>query len=131
MQDRPDAIIQDINGNKIGVEICHPFYDKQEAKLLLGRGLGFVGLQSSTGVIKRLNEEIAKKIEKFGNYSKEYPIILLLRLPAESLLQIDFINSPDHELKIPPNNYKGIYILMADPNCQERSWTQLFKAYSS
>lgn len=81
--DRPDAVLQDSRGSKLGLEITHLFYDAAEAKKLLGRPdsstAGPTGPISLAHLIAQLNELIRRKESKIKAYDPAYPISLLIR----------------------------------------------------
>lgn len=78
--DRPDAVLQDSRGGKLGVEITQLFYDASEAKALLGRPDGTVsGPITLARLIAQLNELIKRKEAKKQAYDPSYPISLLIR----------------------------------------------------
>jgi hypothetical protein len=114
-QEGPDAVIE-INGNRIGLEITHLYYDREEAKILLGRSdYKQHGLERFDTLIYELNELLKKKAMKSYTYNCDYPVSLLIRNGSPIFGLSDFRNSIDH-IYIPDNRYLNIWFLSRDDN---------------
>jgi len=76
----PDYILRNIEGNFIGLEVTHLFYNPEEAKMRLGRSTKEMhGLENSTNIIETLNELLKQKEKKIDKYNAPFPIELLIR----------------------------------------------------
>jgi hypothetical protein len=114
-QEGPDAIIE-VNGNRMGLEITHLYYDRDEAKILLGRSeYKKHGLERFDRFIYELNELLQKKAIKSYTYNCDYPVSLLIRNCSPIFGLSDFRNSIEH-ISIPDNKYLNIWFLSRDDN---------------
>lgn len=79
-QEKPDAVLMDSRGNKIGLEITHLFYSEQEARQLFQREhRSILCVESIDTLIESLNQLVLRKEAKSTGYSPDYPITLLIR----------------------------------------------------
>ena len=80
LQDQPDAVLEDEEGNPLGMEITHLFYDSLEAKMLMGKtDSRELPPEHLDFLIAGLNNLIHAKEEKRMYYSHDYPVSLLIR----------------------------------------------------
>lgn len=114
-QEGPDAVVE-INGVRVGLEITHLYYDKDEAKMLFGRSENKQhGLERFDRLIYELNELLQKKAIKSFTYNCEYQVSLLIRNGSPIYGLTDFKKSQDNIL-IPHNKYLNIWFLSRDDN---------------
>jgi hypothetical protein len=113
-QECPDFVLEDEQGNKIGVEVTHIFYDSEEAKMLLGRSDKKIhGLENFDTFIEELNKAFKKKGEKGNNYKSEYPLSLLIR-NASPLWGLEDIEHSLDKLHVPTDVYQEVWMLTRD-----------------
>lgn len=113
-RDKPDAVLQDSNRRKLGVEITHLFYDSEEAKMLLGRSKGNPHSDEVVELlIKELNNRIIKKEAKIESYSTEYPISLIIRNASPSFGMSDIL-SVKHLIYKPRGKFVNVWFVSRD-----------------
>ncbi|TGE34478.1 hypothetical protein [Desulfosporosinus sp. Sb-LF] len=113
-QERPDAIVVDESGRRLGIEVTYLFYDVTEAKMLLGRSEQQMhGLENFDCYIKVLNSLLEKKSIAGRGYSTEYPCSLLIRNSSPIWAKEDFCGAISR-IKVPINQYKNIWLLTRD-----------------
>lgn len=113
-QEQPDAVLQINEQDKLGLEITHLFYDELEAKILLGRSDQDPYVQETLDhLIEELNMLIRRKENKMDNYSKNYPIALLIR-NASLLFGMSDILSCRNRIYKPQNLFTQIWLLSRD-----------------
>lgn len=117
-RERPDAIVVDENGNGLGLEVTHLYYDVLEAKMLLCRSEqkrhGKVsGPENFDDYIKVLNSILAQKLKTVLGYSTEYPCSLLIRNASPIWTKEDFVKAIA-KIYAPKSQYKDIWLLTAD-----------------
>ncbi|KUO53515.1 MAG: hypothetical protein APF76_11945 [Desulfitibacter sp. BRH_c19] len=113
-QERPDAILEDPEGNRLGMEVTHLFYDELKAKILLGKS-------NSTGhktesfykYLDVLNDLLDKKAKTGLNYPIGYPCSLLIRDTSPVWTKEDF-EEANSLIKLPQKVYKDIWLLTQD-----------------
>jgi len=123
--DKPDSIITNARGEKVGIEIAHLFYDAEEAKYTLGRG-NTNSKKILRNYILSLNAILIKKEKKWQDYlchCCHCPVWLLIR-SASQLLSYEIIEAYKKDLYIPPQSYEHIWLLLDNPDMLER-WTTL------
>jgi len=114
MTDRPDAILEDQDGTRIGLEVAHLFYPGgREARLLLRRATGVHGVQTFDRLIDELNRLLYKKAEARSGYACPYPVLLLIRNASPIWSGPDFIKARDM-LRAPVGVYHEIWLLARD-----------------
>ncbi|MFC3771049.1 hypothetical protein [Paenibacillus sp. GCM10012303] len=115
--DRPDAILQDSRGTKIGLEITHLFYDAAEAKALLGRpdngASGPASPLSLAHLIAQLNALIKRKESKKQSYDPSYPISLLIR-NASPTFRLSEIWAAREHIRKPNDQFMDTWFLTRD-----------------
>lgn len=121
-QERPDAILEDIEGNRIGMEITHLFYDELKAKILLGRA-NYPGHKTEIfqNYLHALNTLLDKKGRIGLNYPIGYPCSLLVRDTSPIWTMEDFQKARSL-IKTPEKVYKDIWLLTQD---QASKWRLL------
>lgn len=113
-QERPDAIVEDENGKRLGLEVTHLFYDDLEVKMLLGRSEQQThGLETFENEIKKLNILLEKKGRTGLGYSNEYPCSLLIRNSSPIWTKEDF-EGVISRIKPPRSLYQDIWFLTRD-----------------
>lgn len=124
-QERPDVILEDPEGNRIGMEVTHLFYDELEAKILLGKSNDSGHkIESFYKYLNVLNELLNKKGKTGLNYPIGYPCSLLVRDTSPVWTKEDF--EAASSIIIPPKKvYKDIWLLTQD---KTSTWS-LFKIY--
>lgn len=111
MQERPDSVLEAGQGNRLGMEITHLFYDSDEAKKLLGRSKSKKDVtKSPEKLIDELNELISRKESKKKLYSSDYPISLLIRNMSPLYTMSDFIAASEHIYK-PNHVFEDVWFL--------------------
>lgn len=113
-QERPDAIVEDGNGKRLGLEITHLFYDELEAKMLLGRSQQQIhGLENFDDHLKELDCLLEKKVRTGLGYSTQYPCSLLIRNASRIWTKEDF-DGVISKIKPTRSLYKDIWLLTTD-----------------
>ena len=79
-REKPDAVLMDSHGRKLGMEITHLFYSEEEARQMFQqRHRSFVCIDSFQHLLDGLNQQLARKEAKSVGYSRKYPLALLIR----------------------------------------------------
>ncbi|WNQ12399.1 hypothetical protein MJA45_04945 [Paenibacillus aurantius] len=117
-QEKPDAVIQDARGNKLGVEITHCFYDSHEARRVLGRQHKVReeeehAWETLDTLIAELNKLIRRKEEKKAHYVDHYPIALLIRNASLSFGMSDILKYREMLCK-PGGAFTHVWFLSRD-----------------
>lgn len=115
-QERPDVILEDENGNLLGLEITHVYHDHQEAKILLGRSpTNFSGLQSLDGLLSQVNAQLQAKASTAATYPAEFPIVLVARVASPIFTWHDLNQAlKDGHVSVPPSPFSEIWLLVRD-----------------
>lgn len=110
-QDKPDAVLMDSRGRKLGLEITHLFYDQEEARQqFLHRHQSFVCVESFDHLVDELNRLVARKEGKSQGYNHEYPLGLLIRNLSLNFGWNDFDKAWDR-IKPPSEAFTDIWFL--------------------
>lgn len=115
--DRPDAILEAPDGSRIGVEITHLFYDRQEAEMLLGRSRtrGPHGGERFSDLLGELDRLICKKAEQIGEYRCPYPVVLVVRAASPIFSGQDFEAAEARgEIRVPEGAFHEVRLLAGD-----------------
>ncbi|RLC36773.1 hypothetical protein DRH29_03825 [candidate division Kazan bacterium] len=120
--DKPDFIAED-DGQMLGVEVTHLFYDDNEAKILLGRADKRIsGIMKADELIKTLNIKLADKVEQAAKYDFKNRMILVIRVASPVFDKSDF-DREENSIKVPQSVFSEIWMLFYDTNTQ--SWSDL------
>ncbi len=113
-QERPDAILEDVEGNLLGVEITHAYHDSEEAKILLGRSItDFSGLQSFDELLAVVKDRISDKAGKIPSYGCPYPISLIVRVASPIFTFSQFRDALRRkQLKVSKGSIHEVWILV-------------------
>lgn len=120
-QEKPDAVLMDTRGNKLGLEITHLFYSEQEARQLFQqehRSIIFC-VESIDTLIDSLNQLVLRKEAKSAGYSSDYPLALLIRNLSPSFGWSDF-NQAWEKIKTPTAAFTEIWLLTRDRPAKEQ-----------
>ncbi len=82
LQERPDAVLEDRAGAKLGMEITHLYCSEEEARELMGHAGSEKSVLAACTfdvLLRALNERVRRKQEKRKAYQDGYPISLLIR----------------------------------------------------
>ncbi|HEY0828343.1 MAG TPA: hypothetical protein VGE40_09630 [Bacilli bacterium] len=110
-QEKPDAVLQDSRGHKLGVEITHLFYNESEARQLLKvPPQSFVCIETFDNLVEALNQLILRKEAKSQGYNHNYPLALLIRSLSNNFGWSDFNYAWDKVLK-PSSAFTEIWFL--------------------
>ncbi|MEW6178806.1 MAG: hypothetical protein AB1522_02650 [Chloroflexota bacterium] len=114
--ERPDALLEDSTGTRLGLEITHVYHDDQEAKILLGRShTEFSGLQSFNGLLDVLQSRIRKKQKDANSYPCPYPLLLLVRVVSPVFTWRDFQDAlRNGRIQLQPSAFKEVWLLARD-----------------
>ncbi|WP_135555754.1 hypothetical protein [Paenibacillus cymbidii] len=113
-QDKPDAVLMDSRGCKLGLEITHLFYDQEEARQqFLHQHRSFVCIESFAHLVEELNQLLARKEAKSRGYNHEYPLALLIRNLSLNFGWNDFDSAWD-AIKAPSEAFTDIWFLARD-----------------
>lgn len=113
-QERPDAIVEDEDGNRLGIEVTYLFYDVIEVKMLLGRSeQESHEPENLEEYIKVLNSLLEKKAKAGKGYSTDYPCSLLIRSASPIWTKEDF-GRISSKIKAPQSQFKEIWLLTRD-----------------
>jgi hypothetical protein len=114
LQEKPDAVLEDDRLGKLGLEITHLFYDKEEAMAVLGKSEeSGNGVQLLNVLIQELNDRIAEKEGKKSGYSEDYPVSLLIR-NASTLYDMSDILRVKERIREPNGVFEDIWFLSRD-----------------
>ena len=113
-QERPDAVLEDAQGNLLGVEITHAYHDSEEAKVLLGRSItDFSGLQSFDELLAVVKDRISDKSGKISSYGLPYPISLIVRVASPIFTFAQFRDAlATQQLKISKGSIHEVWTLV-------------------
>ncbi|MBP1995314.1 hypothetical protein [Paenibacillus eucommiae] len=121
MHDKPDAVLQDSRGRKLGVEITHLFYDQMEARQLFQhQHRSFVCIESFDNLVQELNQLVVRKEAKSAGYSHQYPLALLIRNLSINFGWNDFNQAWD-KVRKPSSAFTDIWFL-ARNHSQPDQW---------
>jgi len=111
--ERPDTILEAPDGSRIGVEITHLYYDRQEAEMLLGRGRGVPhGLEMFSALLDKLHKLIRRKAEKASRYPCPYPVVLVVRVASPVFSGQDFETAKARgEIRVPEGAFHEVWLL--------------------
>ncbi|PPQ49029.1 hypothetical protein C5G87_10580 [Paenibacillus peoriae] len=114
-RESPDFVLRNSEGELLGIEVAHLFYDFEEAKMLLGRSSNNThGLEMNNELINILNNLLKQKEKKVLKYEGIYPIALVIRNASPIFGMSDFIR--DKELIYKPIIYKSVWFVSKDGN---------------
>ena len=119
-KDKPDLLIKDSKTEEvIGVEVSHLYYDKKEAKMLLGRSTEKNhGLMNSDSAIKELNSLLNKKVKQAENYNYDKKLFLVIRVTL-IIFNKDTFDMFNDKITIPENNFDQIWLNFYDRSIQD------------
>jgi len=122
-QEKPDAVLMDSRGNKLGLEITHLFYSEQEARQLFQREHRSIicveSIESIDTLINSLNQLVLRKEAKSSGYSSDYPLALLIRNLSPSFGWSDF-NLAWDKIAAPSGAFTEIWLLTKDHSAKEQ-----------
>jgi len=122
-QEKPDAVLMDSRGNKLGLEITHLFYSQQEARQLFQREhrsiICIESIESIDTLIESLNQLVLRKEAKSTGYSSDYPLALLIRNLSPSFGWSDF-NLAWDKIAAPSGAFTEIWLLTKDHAATEQ-----------
>ena len=123
-RDRPDFIIEDkIQDKKFGVEITHLFYDKDEAKDLLGHDSTLSSkVENIEHYIHILNLILTKKAEKAKGYLHDFDLVLLVGITS-TLFNRDDFEVAQEDILVPENQFSTICLVFF--NELNQNWEDL------
>jgi hypothetical protein len=124
-RDRPDFLIADAFGEKIGIEMTHLYYDREQAKTSLGRGEKekFHGTMRTGELITALNTLLESKAAQAAKYNFGNRLFLVIRntSPIHELADFEMF---EEDIHIPPSHpFSHIWLLCQDP--MTNKWTGL------
>src|SRR5690606_39026187 len=112
--DKPDAVLQYANRNKLGLEITHVFYNADEARRLLGRSDHFEDYPKSLDKwVEELNALIKRKEQKIESYDQGFPVALLIRNSSPDI-GMSQILSKKEQIYRSANKFENIWLLSRD-----------------
>lgn len=119
-QEKPDAVLMDVRGNKLGLEITHLFYSEQEARQLFQREhRSIICVESIDTLIESLNQLVLRKEAKSAGYSSDYPLALLIRNLSSSFGWSDFNQTWD-KIVTPTAAFTEVWLLTRDRPAKEQ-----------
>lgn len=111
IQECPDALIKNSDGNILGLEVTHLFYDFLEAQIVLGKIKSkAIRHEEFTILLNGLNELLKKKVKKLSKYKNENPCVLLIRNTSLVFGINDFIDNRE-KINIPENDFQSIWLV--------------------
>ncbi len=114
LQDRPDAILEALDGTRRDLEITSLFTDDEEAKILLGRSSSLChGIQSSDEALLRLNTRLAEKERQGASYQCRHPMLLVIRVASPIFTSPDFERFRD-DIHVPRGVFSETWLLFPD-----------------
>ena len=122
-QDKPDCLLQDVvTREHVGVEVTHLYYDRNEAKMVLGRlPKQPYGVMTLDQYIEKLNAEMAKKANRAAKYNHEGKLILLIRVASPIFDKQDF-EMYEEDIVVPKlNTFAEIWLLFCSANTKSFS----------
>ncbi|NEW06939.1 hypothetical protein GK047_13090 [Paenibacillus sp. SYP-B3998] len=113
-QEKPDALLEDVEQNLVGLEVTHLFYDSEEARLMMSRSeLTLPGTEVLDQFIKVINDRVRGKEEKYREYSHEYPCMLLIR-NVSLLFGMSDVLGRKKKLMLPRGQFREVWLLSRD-----------------
>ncbi|UJF34138.1 hypothetical protein [Paenibacillus hexagrammi] len=113
-QEKPDAILEDANQNRKGLEVTHLFYDTEEARLLMSRSeLALPKAEVLNQFIDVINERVVSKEKKYVDYSHDYPCALLIRNLSLVYGMSDVLRRKER-LQLPRGHFTEVWLLSRD-----------------
>jgi len=119
--DKPDFTLIDKSDKlKIGVEVAHLWYDKEEAKILLGRSTQTThGIMCANDLIKILNALLIQKADKIKGFEIHDKFFLVIRVVSPIFDKSSF-DICENDIICPENEYSEIWLVLDDNNKNER-----------
>ena len=113
--DKPDFIVEDLGSSKIvGIEVAHLFYNKDEAKMLLGRSSKLITeLMNSSELIKKLNKILENKTAAARKYKFSDRMFLIVRV-ASRIFDRSTFDMFNKNMVVPPNIFDEIWLVFYD-----------------
>ncbi len=110
-REKPDAVLMNNKGDKLGLEITHLFYSEQEARQLFQREhRSILCVESIETLIESLNQLVLRKEAKSSGYSSDYPLALLIRNLSPSFGWSDFNEAWD-QVRTPSLAFTEVWLL--------------------
>lgn len=127
-QEKPDAVLMDSWGSKLGLEITHLFYSEQEARqLFLREHRSIICIESIDSLIESLNQLVLRKEAKSKGYSSDYPLALLIRNLSPSFGWSDFNNAWD-KIAAPSAAFTEIWLLTKERPAEEQWYLKALRS---
>jgi hypothetical protein len=122
-RDKPDFLIKDsLNGEKLGIEVMHLYYDSKEAKMVLGRQPKELhGTMTISELIAQLNNDLVQKVFQSVKYDFSGPMFLVIRVASPIFDQADFEMFEDEIIVPVPNAFAEIWLLFLEHSTNEYS----------
>lgn len=118
-REKPDAVLMDSLGRKLGMEITHLFYSEEEARQLFQqRHRSFVCIDSFQHLLDGLNQQLARKEAKSAGYSRKYPLALLIRNMSPHFGWSDFNQAWD-KITFSSQAFAHVWLLVKDDAPQD------------
>ncbi|MFC5406453.1 hypothetical protein [Cohnella soli] len=112
-RESPDFVLKNKNGDLLGLEIAHLFYDSEEAKMLLGRSNNRThGIETFDKFLDNLNNLLRHKETKKSIYESSYPTSLVIRNTSPLFGMSDVLRAKDLIYK--PTGYKSVWFISKD-----------------
>ena len=113
-RERPDFLVEDGWGRKIGVEITHLYHNEAEARYLNGReGENIHPLTSVEELVFALNRNLAKKAALSIGYDTFDALYLLIRVTSPDVPKSQVVLRLD-EIVVPNSAFDEIWLLFYD-----------------
>lgn len=127
--DKPDfTLVDDASNQKIGAEIAHLYYDKKEARILLGNSEKTIhGIMCANDLIKVLNSLLNQKANKIKDYRPHDKSILVIRV-ASPIFDKSTFDMYEDTIICPENDYDEIWLVL---DGTKGKWTELKRIKSA
>lgn len=113
-REKPDALLEDAEGGRLGLEVTHLFYDAEEARLMMSRSeMPLPDTEELSLFIQTINQRIRNKEEKFKDYAQDCPCALLIRNYSLVFGMSDVLRAK-HELVKPGRHFTQVWLLSRD-----------------
>lgn len=126
-QEKPDAVLTDSKGRKLGVEITHLFYSELEARQMFQQDYrSMLCVESFDNLLNTLNQLVLRKEAKSVGYSSAYPLALLIRNLSPSFGWSDFNQAWD-KIREPSAAFTDIWLLTRDRPAEDQWYLKSLK----